>query len=117
MVEEMRFESDAEVVRYVESEARRALPAGWHLDRLDEGRLAWRIAPPGQGGNDYLLYVTGDRSEFIFFHGNTDAGPLHLGQLLLNAKVLDVKALRWCPLSRCIEHVLETCELNRWGLT
>jgi len=116
-MEEIPFKSDAEVVRYVESQARLVLLADWRLERLEAERLGWRIVLPGQNLNDYLLHVSADRSDFVFLHGNTDAGPLDLDQLLLNAKVLDIKALQWLPLSRFIEHVLRTCEPNRWGLT
>lgn len=113
----MTFKSDSEVAQYVESQARLALPAGWRLERLGGERLRWRIVPPGENRDDYLLHVSADRSDLVFLHGNTDAGPISLDQMLLNAKVLDVKTLRWFPLSRVIEHVLRTCELNRWGLT
>ena len=116
-IEEISFKSDSELVGYVESQARLALPADWRLERLEGERLAWRIVAPGQNLDDYLLHVSADRSDFVFLHGNTDAGPLELHHVLLNAKLLDVKALRWFPLSRVIEYLLRTCELNRWGLT
>jgi hypothetical protein len=114
---ETTFKSDSELIEYVESQARLALPAGWRFERLEGERLGWRIVAPGQNLDDYLLHVSADRSEFVFLHGNTDAGPLQLNQVLLNAKVLDVGGLQWISLSRVIEHILESCELNQWGRT
>lgn len=114
---EVSFKSDSELIAYVESQARLALPADWRLERLEEERLAWRIAAPGRSLEDYLLHVSADRSEFVFLHGNSDVGPLDLHHVLLDAKVIDVQGLRFYPLSRAIEYVLTTCKLNRWGLT
>jgi hypothetical protein len=114
---EIPFNSDSELVDYVESQVRLSLSTGWRLQRLEGNRLGWRIVPPDNNLADYLLYVTGDRTSLLFVYGNTDAGPLRVEQMLLNAKMLDLEALRLFPLSRMFEHLLKTCELNRWGLT
>jgi hypothetical protein len=116
-VREMPFTSDSELVDYVESQIQLVLPVDWRFERLEGRRLGWRIVPPGRNLTDYLMYSTGDRSSLLFVYGNSDAGPLRLEQMLLNAKMLNMEALHLFPLSRMVEHLLKTCELNRWGLT
>jgi len=116
-MEPVSFKTDAELIEYVEGQVGLVLPPDWKIGRISGERVAWSIRPPGQTLKDYILYVSDDRRDFVFLYDNTDEGPRGLNHALLNAKVFDVGALQWCPLSRAIKHVVETCKLNRWGLT
>jgi hypothetical protein len=114
--EEVVFSSDVELIDYVDDQARPVLPQGWTIERSEE-ELTWRILPPGERTVDYILRVSSDRTIFMILHGNTDEGPIRLDTMLYNAKVMDLESLRFFPLGVAIADVIQTCKLNRWGLT
>jgi hypothetical protein len=114
----MQFNTEQEVVDYVDREIKLALPAGWTAIRERSRAFVWHLihgnsGPPG----DYILRVSGDCKLFLIEHSNSDAGSLSLHHALLNAKVIDSDALDHFALSVAIAEVIRRCEPNQWGLT
>jgi hypothetical protein len=114
-----QFQSDTDVVRYVEYQCRQGLPSDWTYRRARRG-LEWYIEPLARtdkvaGDVDYILWVSSDWRFFILYYDNTDAGGCP--QVLSKAMVINSDQLRHHPLAEAVNFVLQNCPLNRWGLT
>jgi hypothetical protein len=114
----MKFETQTRVASYVKEEAEKGLPAGWILVPTRES-LTWDIAREGKNPaiENYILTVSDDLEHFILYFDNTDAGPLYLHQVLLNAKVITAKGLDIFPLAKALAYLVAHCRVNRWGMT
>jgi len=112
------FRSRNDVENYLSQELRAAVPEGWEFRRAGE-ELNWTIRKQGSTfpQESYAVRVTVGLDLVILYHGNSDAGPFGLRQVLNSAMVIDSVLLRAFSLRQCLAKMFAECEPNVYGLT
>lgn len=116
MLERLREDRGA-AEAFVEQELRRALPAGWTVERRGG---SWIVTVDrSRGWRCYEVRLDIDFFHIIVTHGNSDAGPMTFERLFLQARLIPLEGLPLVrmDLARCFAHLFTNEPPNHWGLT
>jgi len=111
-----------EASRWLDAELRAWVPEGWTLEPMHAEAIAWmleRVAiPEGEWPHqNFHIRLTGDLDLVIVTCGNVDAGEIHIGNVVREARLIGAHAIRAYGLAACLDHVMATCKPNEWAYT
>lgn len=108
-----------EAEEWISCELQNAVPKGWQVLHSGEAKLTWSIRKetPAMPEEEYGVRVPSSLDMVLFLHGNSDVGPLSLGQCLQPALVIEAAALRHFGMRACLDWLFSRCQPNTWGLS
>lgn len=111
-----------EATRWLDAELRACVPEGWALRPMHAETIAWTlervVVPEGEWPHQsYDIRLTGDLDLVVVTCGNVDAGALHVGNAVRQARLIGADAIRVYGFAACFAHVMATAKPNEWAYT